>query len=46
MIIQAQVLNKMLANNDSSLLISNNLDDEYFSDYLDEFHFIKEHFDK
>lgn len=45
MIIQAQVLNKMLANNDSSLLISNNLDDEYFSDYLDEFHFIKEHFD-
>lgn len=46
MIIQAQVLNKMVANNDTSLLIGNNLDEEYFSDYEEEFKFIKEHFNK
>ena len=39
MIIQAQVLNKMVANNDTSLLIGNNLDEEYFSDYEEEFNF-------
>ena len=46
MIIQTQVLNKMVANNDTSLLIGNNLDEEYFSDYKEEFKFIKEHFNK
>ena len=44
MIIQAQVLNKMIANNDTSLLVGNNLDEDYFSDYKEEFKFIKEHF--
>ncbi len=34
----------MIANNDTSLLVGNNLDEDYFSDYKEEFKFIKEHF--
>lgn len=41
--IQLQVLNKILQDNDSSFLINNNLDREYFSDYADEFDFVKSH---
>ena len=41
--IQLQVLNKILKNKDSSLIISNNLTKEYFSDYVDEFNFINDY---
>ena len=41
--IQLQVLNKILQDKDSSLIILNNLDDSYFSDYKAEFNYIKNH---
>lgn len=41
--IQLQTLNKILKDGDSSFITLNNLGDEFFSDYLDEFHFIKDH---
>ena len=42
---QLQVLNYLLTTKDSSLITLNNLTDEYFSDYKDEFNFIKNHLD-
>lgn len=41
--IQCQVINKILDTKDSSLILLNNLTDEYFSDYLNEFYYIKNH---
>lgn len=41
--VQLQFLNKLLQTGDSSLLLMNNLDDEFFSDYKEEFRWIKEH---
>lgn len=43
--IQLQVLNKLLDSKDASFIITNNITDEFFSDYSEEFKFIKEHFD-
>ena len=44
--IQCQALNKILSTKDFSLVIINNLNEEFFSDYKDEFRFIKEHVDR
>ena len=41
--VQVQVLNKILQDKDSSLILLNNLTQEYFSDYPNEFNFIKSH---
>lgn len=41
--IQAQFLNRILSGKDSSLITVNNLTDEFFSDYKDEFNYIKNH---
>lgn len=46
MIIQLQMLNKILSTKDSSIISLNNLDAEFFSDYKQEFLFIKDHIDK
>lgn len=46
MLIQLQVLNKILQTGDTSVLLMNNLTDEFFSDYKNEFEFIKEHINK
>lgn len=43
--IQLQFLNRLLQAHDSSLLLVNNFSDEYFSDYLSEYRFIKSHLD-
>lgn len=44
--IQLQVLNKILQDKDSSLILLNNLTDRYFSEYKDEFNFIFNHYTK
>ena len=44
--IQCQVLNKVIADNDTSILVLNNLDKSFFSDYQNEFLFIKSHLDE
>lgn len=41
--IQLQVLNKILATKDASIITMNNLDSTFFSDYRKEFNFIQEH---
>lgn len=41
--IQLQVLNDILERKDSSVIIMNNLSQEYFSDFPNEFNFIKRH---
>ena len=41
--IQLQFLNALLETHDSSLLLLNDLSDEFFSDYIDEYHFIVNH---
>ena len=43
--IQLQFLNWLIQSGDYSLLVINNITDEFFSDYKDEFNFIKEHLD-
>ena len=43
--IQLQVLNKLLTEQDSSLLILNDIDESFFSDYTNEYKFIKQHLD-
>ena len=45
-IIQLQVLNKILHTKDKSIISLNHLTDDYFSDYKDEFKYIKLHLDK
>lgn len=44
--VQLQVLNKILKDKDSSMIVLNNLTEEYFSDYSNEFNFIKNHLDR
>lgn len=44
--IQLQFLNKILKDKDSSLIVLNNLTDDYFSEYSAEFNFIKNHLDR
>lgn len=44
--IQTQVINMLLNNQDISILKVNNIDDSFFSDYFDEFHFIQDHIEK
>lgn len=44
--IQEQVLNKIIQEKDASIITLNNLTDTYFSDYKDEFWFIKNHLAK
>lgn len=44
--IQEQVLNKIIQDRDSSIVTLNNLSIDYFSDYKDEFAFIKNHITK
>lgn len=44
--IQLQYLNRIIDKQDSSLITLNNLTDEFFSDYKDEFNFIKNHLNK
>lgn len=41
--VQLQVLNAILFNKDSSLILLNNLTSDYFSDYPNEYNFIKSH---
>lgn len=43
--IQLQFLNYILSTKDTSLIILNNLNSDFFSDYKDEFNFIKNHLD-
>ena len=43
--IQLQFLNELLDSRDTSLLLENNIDASFFSDYTDEFNYIKEHID-
>ena len=43
--IQLQFLNKVLDTKDASLIVINNLTEEYFSDYIGEFRYIKTHLD-
>lgn len=42
--VQLQILNRILETGDSSIITLNNFDDSYFSDYKDEFNFIKDHY--
>lgn len=44
--IQLQFLNKLLATKNTSLLTVNNLNHEFFSDYLNEYRFIQSHLDQ
>ena len=44
--IQLQILNYLLNSGDFTLLTLNNITDDYFSNYKEEFNFIKEHIDK
>lgn len=43
--IQLQVLNYLLDTKDSSFLLMNNLTEDFFSDYKDEFNWIKTHYE-
>ena len=43
--IQLQYLNRILDSGDTSLILLNNLDESFFSDYREEFNFIKNHID-
>ena len=43
--IQLQAINKILDSRDASFIIINNITEEFFSDYPNEFRFIKEHLD-
>ena len=44
--IQLQVLNKVLQDRTMSVLENNGINHEYFTDYLDEFEFIVNHYHK
>ena len=44
--IQCQVINYVLNTGDTSLFLFNNIGSEYFSDYPNEFYFIKKHIDE
>lgn len=44
--IELQILNKILNSKSFQIIIINNLNEDYFSTYKDEFKFIKEHYEK
>ena len=44
--IQLQFLNELLDSRDSSLILINNIDESFFSDYVSEFRYIKNHIDQ
>lgn len=44
--IQLQVLNKIIQNRDPSLILLNNLNETFFSDYPDEFKYILDHYNQ
>ena len=44
--IQCQFINKLLKTKDSSILVLNNLNEEFFSDYSEEYKFISNHLSK
>lgn len=46
MIVQCQALNKLLDTGNKTFLTSNNLTQEFFSDYPQEYQFIKDHLDQ
>ncbi|MBR4377281.1 MAG: hypothetical protein IKP50_00115 [Bacilli bacterium] len=41
--VQEQLLNLVLAKKDFSILVDNNIDENYFPEYIDEYNFIKDH---
>lgn len=43
MLVQTQIINKILKTRDFSIVVLNNLDDRYFFNYKNEFNFIKNH---
>ena len=44
--IQLQVLNKILSTQDTSVLLTNNLTEDFFSDYTQEYRWLKQHLDE
>lgn len=44
--IQLQVINKLLTDRNFSLLTNNNIDEKYFSQYSEEYKFIRDHYKK
>ena len=44
--VQLQFLNYVLAKKDISPFIANNIGEEYFTEYIDEYRFIKDHYDE
>ena len=44
--IELQVINKILNTKDYSLILNNNLTEDYFANYSAEFLFLKNHFNK
>lgn len=46
LMVTLQILNKVLEEQDLSIIVDNDLTEDYFLDYQDEFNFIKEHYDK
>ncbi len=44
--IQLQFLNKLISTGDTSILLMNNITEEFFSDYRAEYRWVKEHIDK
>lgn len=45
MIVQCQLINRLLDTRNKAILTTNNLSEEFFSDYLQEYAFIKDHLD-
>jgi replicative DNA helicase len=43
--IQTQIINYLLATKDKNFLVSNNIDEKWFSDYPNEYKYIQEHID-
>lgn len=44
--IQLQFLNKLLKDGNTSLLLTNNISEDFFSNYTEEFNYIKDHIDR
>lgn len=44
--IQLQFLNKLISSKDTSILLMNNITEDFFSDYRDEYAFIRDHISK
>ena len=43
--VQLQLLNKILSTGDTSVLLLNNLSEDFFSDYVSEYRYLKHHID-